>query len=440
MIKLIHRIDARTIRVVITAAATYLGRFGSGLVVLVTLPMARQALHPELFGVWMMLSALFGFMAFADLGVGNSVLNRVTLAHASQNDIMMRRTLVSGYIVTSVIGLILWLAWLAWESLSPEPTMIVGMIDLNHHDEAIAALSAFVLVMAINIPASLIQRVQLGMQEGYWNGAAQFVASMVSLAAIPLVLRQSGSVDSLVYASLGVQAAVNVINTFIWVGRYKLVSLHGWRNLIDFSAIADLLKKGFLFFLLQASASFAFQSDAIVITQTLGQAAYGDFAVIQKLFLFGTMLLSAAIGGLWPAFGDAIARNDTVWAHKVLVRGMVVAAGFSLIFVSGIALAMPWIMATWMHGVVQVSWTLIAVLALWTVMDATSNVVAMFLNGAGILRLQAVIAVLMAAMAFGGKWILTPMLGPEGAVLSTIFSYLLIVVPVYIWILRRHQK
>lgn len=427
------------IRVVTTAAATYLGRFGSGLVVLVTLPMARQALHPDLFGVWMMLSALFSFMAFADLGIGSGVINRVTQAHASQNDIMMRRTLLSGYTVTSIVGLILWLAWLAWESLSPEPTMIVGTIDLTHRDEVIAALSAFVIVMAINIPASLIQRVQLGMQEGYWNGTAQFVASMVSLAAVPLVLRQGGSVDTLVYASLGVQAAVNVINTFIWLVRHKLLSLHGWRDLIDLSAVADLLKTGFLFFLLQASASFAFQSDSIVITQILGQAAYGDFAVVQKLFFFGTMLLSAATGGLWPAFGDAIARNDTVWAYKVLIRGMVVAAGFSLIFVSGIAVAMPWIMATWMHGVVKISWPLIAVLAVWTVMDATSNVIAMFLNGAGILRLQAVIAVLMATTAFGGKWILTPMLGPEGAVLSTIFSYLLIVVPIYIWILRRRQ-
>jgi len=61
-------------RVIAVAGATYMGRFGQGIVVLITLPMARQALSPELFGIWMVLSALLAFMGFAGLGIGNSVL------------------------------------------------------------------------------------------------------------------------------------------------------------------------------------------------------------------------------------------------------------------------------------------------------------------------------------------------------------------------------
>ena len=43
------RADRRLLRVVATAGASYIGRFGAGIVVLVTIPMARKTLDPELF-------------------------------------------------------------------------------------------------------------------------------------------------------------------------------------------------------------------------------------------------------------------------------------------------------------------------------------------------------------------------------------------------------
>lgn len=431
--------DIRLLRVVATAGANYLGRFGMGIAVLVTLPMARRTLDPELFGVWMMLSALLGFMAFADFGIGNGVLNKTTQAKASGDAVQLRRVLVSGYACTGFVGVVVYLVWLLWLHLSAEPTIIAGTIQKAHRAEVRQALNIFAAVLAVNIPASLIQRVQLGMQQGYWNGIAQFANALLMLIAVPQALRSGGGLVTLVLATLGIQTMVNIANTGIWL--YRNGVLHGsWSGFVHFDTMIGLLRTGSLFFILQMAAAFAFQSDSIVITQTLGQHAYGDFAVVQRLFLFISIALGAAMVGLWPAFGDAIASNNTAWAVRVLQRTMIAAAILALIATATLSAAMPWFMEHWLHVSWTPSWGLLAALSTWTIIDAITAATAAFMNGANILRIQVVFAIVMAGAAFGAKWMLTPILGATGSVLATILAYSVVSIPGQIYVFRRIFK
>jgi O-antigen/teichoic acid export membrane protein len=433
----VNKTDARTKRAIAVAGSSYLGRFGQGVAVLVTLPMARESLNPELFGIWMMLSALLGFMAFADLGTGNGVLNLVTTARATKDQQLLRCTLASGYTITFTVGCLLLLTWITWTKFSLEPTAVAGSIAVENRNEALNALTVFSIFLAINIPASLILRIQLGYQQGYINGLNQLACAVFTLALVPLVLHWGGGVPELVLATLGIQAIVNLTNSLIWLHLHGMFAGQNWLQLINKKTVTALLKTGGMFFLLQTAAAFAFQSDAIVITHTLGQTAYGDFAVIQKLYLFVSMLLGAAIMGLWPAFGDAFASNQKAWAITTLKRGMVIAGIVSIVGVSILSAAMPWILEKWMNSSVQPVWGLILALAIWTVIDGVASVNAAFMNGANILRAQLVLAVAMASTAFASKWILTPILGATGAVLGTIFAYSLISVPGQIYILKR---
>lgn len=429
--------DARTKRVIAVACASYLGRFGQGITVLVNLPLARESLNSELFGVWMMLSALLGFMAFADLGIGNGVLNQATKAKATGDRQLLKRTLAAGYAITGTVGCLLFLAWIVWTKVSVEPTALAGSISADNRPEVLKALSFFAIILAVNIPASLILRVQLGAQQGYLNGLNQLAYALLTMTLVPLTLHFGGSVSELVLATLGVQALVNTLNSVIWLQRHGMFGGNDWMRSLDAQTAKSLLQTGSMFFLLQLAAAFAFQADAIVITQTLGQSAYGDFAVIQKLFLFISMLLSAAMLGLWPAFGDAIASDQKAWAKNALKRGMLTAAVVTTLSVSALAAGMPWILQYWMKSSVQPVWGLILLLAVWTVIDGVANVAAAFMNGANMLRPQLLMAVGMASTAFAAKWLLTPILGATGAVLATILAYCLISVPGQIYVLKR---
>lgn len=439
-IKAVRGADERTKRVIAAAVATYIGRFGQGIAVIITLPIARKNLQPELFGVWMMLSALLSFMVFADLGIGNGILNSATKAKAAGDQKLLRQILAAGYAITGLVSCLLLLVWNTWVQLSTEPTALAGSISVENQPQVLSALSIFFVVFAINIPASLILRVQLGLQQGYLNGLNQLACAVLTIVLVPLTLQWGGSVPELVIVTFGVQALVNIINSLAWLHHQRMFSKHNWLLSLDAQTISFLLRTGSLFFLLQLSAAFAFQSDAIVITQTLGQNVYGDFAVIQKLFLFVSMILSAATLGLWPAFGDAIATKNMDWARTALLRSAVTVAVIATMAGGMLSVAIPWILAKWMHAGTNPAWGLIAVLALWTVIDATSGVFAAFMNGANILRAQLLFAIGMSLSAFGAKWALTPILGPAGAVLSTILAYCLISVPGQIYIFKQAFK
>jgi O-antigen/teichoic acid export membrane protein len=414
----------------------YAGRFSNAFSVLVTIPIAHRQLSPELFGVWMMLSAMLSFFAFADLGVGNGVLNRITAARATGDVTEIRRALVGGYICTASVGLALLAVWGVWWLVADDPIAVAGRIASENRLAVLTALHMFVLLLAVNIPASLIQKVQLGAQQGYWIGMAQVVASLGTLVAVPTTLYLGGGLPMLVAASLGVLVVVNALSSILWLFQNGFLRGPHWAQ-VDASTIRGLLHTGAFFLAIQIASAFAFQSDAIVITQLLGQSEYGDFGAVQRLFVFASMLISAALVGLWPAFGDAVTRGDIAWLRDALKHALRMAFLVMGVLCVALALSMPWIAKLWLGTTTPPSLLLTSLLSLWAMIESLGMVAGTFLNAAGILRAQVVPAVAMAIASFAGKWVLVAEIGVAGGVLATICAYCAISVPAQVFLLRR---
>jgi O-antigen/teichoic acid export membrane protein len=437
-------IDGRSLRVLTTAATSYLGKFVATASVLVTIPIARAALPADLFGIWMMLSGLLAFFAFADLGIGNGVLNRITAAHAAGDLNEQRRTMRAGYACTGTIGALMLASWICWVELARMPTALVGSVAVEHEDEVMAALNIFFFLLAINIPASLVQKMQLGRQRGQWVGLAQAGGAVGTLIAVPASISFGGGLAGLVMASLGMQVAANLASTLLWnLQLYKtevleVASRH--RQLPEWHAITALMRTGALFLVLQLAAAFAFQSDSIVIVHQLGQAAYGDFAVVQRVFMAASSILLAGLSGLWPAIGEALARGDAAWVKRTLLRSYAIV--FTVIGVTCALLStlMPQILSLWIGMDAPIAMALLVTLTAWTTMEALGNVSAAFLNAAGMLKVQIFFAVLMSTSAFVGKWVLVAKLGAWGAVLATLIAYSLISLPMQIQLLRTRLR
>ena len=425
----------RTRRMFSTAAASYLARFGSALTLFITIPLARQTLSAELFGVWMMLSALVGFFSFADLGVGNGVLNRMTAAHSRGDRTAAARVMVAGYSCTSAAALLLLVVWFACLLSAQDPLAFAGTISNHHREEVLWAFSTFALMMALNLPAGLIQKFQLGCQDGQWVGLSQFFAAMGSLIAVPAALYWQLGLPSLVLASLGMQVLANLVNSALWLHRRGYFAGLK-RRFLERESVKALLRTGLMFFVLQLCAAFAFQSDAFVIAQVLGQPAYGDFAAVQKIFLSVSTLVGAALLGLWPAFGEALQSGDVAWARQTLQRALVTGLAVMGSLCLGLVFSMGWLAQVWLK-MPPPPLLLTALLALWTVIETLGLIVGSMFNGAGILRAQVLLALIVASVSFSAKWWLVEAYGAWGAVLATIAAYCLISVPFQILLLRR---
>ena len=429
-------VSPRTRQLLGTTAASYLARVASAGVMLLTIPMARRVLDAELFGLWMMLGSLLAFFAFADFGLGNGLMNRISAALHRGHHAEVSRLMVAGYFCTLVCGLLLCGSWIAWVVSNTEPIRFAGRVSQAHQTEALWAFNTLVLLVALGLPVQITQKLQLAHQQGHWVGLAHLASALGTLLLLPLGLTLDWPLPVLLLCTLGLQVLVTGSCALVWLARRgHFGPLRHAR--LETRSITQLLRTGFLFFILQLSAAFAFQSDAFVITQLLGTAAYGDYAAIQRLFLAFSALIGAALLGMWPAFAEALARGDLPWARKAFMRSLVLGFVVMGTLCVAITLGMPWLSQHWLGMPSAPSMVLPVLLSVWAVLETLGQISGTLLNGAGIVRAQVVIAVLMSATAFAGKWLLVAEFGVWGAVLATIVAYSLITVPTVIWLLRR---
>ncbi|HLL10064.1 MAG TPA: oligosaccharide flippase family protein [Rubrivivax sp.] len=434
--KRLAALSPRTRRLLGTTVASYLARGVSAAVLLLTIPLARRLLEPELFGLWMMLGALLSFLAFADLGIGNGLMNRVSQAVHRGNHEEAARTTVAAYFSTLACGLALGTAWFAWLLLADEPLRFAGAIPTAHVGQAAAAFSTLVVLVALSLPVQVTQKLQLVAQDGHWVGLSQLAAATGTLVLLPLGLWLELPLAALLLCTFGLQVGVGAATGVYWlVVRQQLPGLRAAP--LQRQAVSALLRTGSLFFVLQLCAAFAFQSDAFVISQLLGPAAYGDFAAVQRLFLSVTMLVSASMVGLWPAFSDALARNDLPWARRAFARSLGLGVAVMSLLCAAITVAMPWIGQHWLAMTTAIPLALLLTLSGWTVLETLGQISGTLLNGAGIIRAQVGVAIVVAVASFAAKWWLVAQVGAWGAVLASIVAYSVVSVPCQVWLLRR---
>jgi O-antigen/teichoic acid export membrane protein len=189
------------------------------------------------------------------------------------------------------------------------------------------------------------------------------------------------------------------------------------------ASIVRLGKTGSLFLVLQIAMSVAFISDAIVIAHFISASAVSEYSVPEKMFSTVSLLIGMMLAPLWPAYGEAIARGDTKWVYHTLKRSMVIA--LSVTACSSLLLVTfgHGLLEAWVGDSVNPPFALLAALGVWKVLEVGGSTFSHFLNGANLLRTQAILAVAMATSAILLKVFLIPLLGIVGVVVGTIISY-----------------
>jgi O-antigen/teichoic acid export membrane protein len=101
-----------------------------------------------------------------------------------------------------------------------------------------------------------------------------------------------------------------------------------------------------------------------------------------------------------------------------------------------IALGRP-IIRIWVGPQIVPSFLLLTGLATWAILSGIGGPMAMFLNGIGFIRVQAICSVLMALGNVPLSIYLTRHIGVSGAIYGSITSQILFILSPYFWYLRR---
>ena len=391
---------------------------------LFTVPLTLRYLGTERFGLWMTISSVLAMATFADFGVGNGVLNTVAKAFGQDDILSIRRALSSGFaILFSIAGCAL-TAFFAiypfvnWANVFRVYTPVAIA-------EAGPALAVFAVCFALNIALDTVQRVQLGIQQGYRYGLWQTIGSFMGLVGVLLGISFHVSLPMLVVALAGAPTLATLANALHFFGVAR-PDLRPGLPFVSGEVVRRIARLGLLFFILQLAASIAFSADNLIIARTLGAVRVPDYAVPQRMFALISMLTAMMLTPLWPAYGEAISRGDTPWIRRTLRHSLFSAFAASATAATIVLLLSHKLLALWVGGRVQPSFPLLLGLAVWSVMDCCGNALAMYLNGTSVIRYQIVIAVLFGLGCVTAKIFLARRFGIAAVPWSTIGTYLLL--------------
>jgi O-antigen/teichoic acid export membrane protein len=400
---------------------------------LISVPLTFRYLGAERYGIWMVLVSIIAAMGFADLGIGNGLMNAVSEAYGKDN-----RPLAKEY-VTSALALMLGIAaFLAIAGAVCYP-FLPWLRLFNVNSEAVAAegASAFLVLYAsfvVSIPLGVIMRAQAGLQKGYSSQMVNAAGSILSLGAMLVVIWLRGSLVWLVFASVFAGIVATALNGWLLFQQHPWLapSWHAYRS----ESANKILKLGLMFFVLQCMVAVGYSSDNIVIAQVLGAAAVAAYAVPQKLFSAVSILVSMGLNPLWPAYGEALARGDVAWVRKTFLSSLWLALAITVPLCVLLVLAGPWILRVAVGKSLHAPMSLLVTLAVWGVVNAVSGVIAMLLNGTGVLKALTITSVFASFSNLALSIFLTRRLGVMGVCLGSIVTQLLITFPICFVLIR----
>lgn len=407
-------------RILLTGGSTAVVKIFTVAINLITVPLTVNYLGAERYGLWMAISSVIALMGFADLGLGNGLLNAVSKANGRNSTKDAQVAVSSTFFLLLGISCFLFLIFI---SVFP----LISWKDVFNVKSALAiqesgpTMMVLVVILLINMPLGIIQRVQDGYQEGYRFQLWLILGSMLSFVGLLICVYLKSGLTWLVLAYSGGQLIATILNGLYLFNR-KRKYLRPSFKFFNLEIGKGLVRSGLIFFLLGLFTLLANTSDDIVITQTLSPSAVAGYEIVKKLFLF-SMFSQYIIQPLWPAFAEAMESGDIAWAKNTIKRAL------RLSIISAAVISLPLlifgkqIVTIWVSAQYIPSWSLLLGFYVFVLLGNYGGVMSTFLNSGPLLQKQLIIVGLAGISSVLLKIFFALNFGVSGIVWATIAGY-----------------
>ena len=414
------RSQERYRRIAATTFSSFLAR-GIGMVtVLISVPLTLRYLGKERFGLWMTVSSITAMWSFADLGIGNGLMNAIAAAEGKEDKDAAQLATSSSFFVLLLIALIILSLLALFFHMIPWPDLFKVQSQLAKSEAGYAA-AILVVSLALSMPLGIAQRVHLGFQEGFTSSLWQMLGSIFTFTGIMIAAYFHAGVAWLVLASSGGLTLAMLVNWIVHFGwlrpwlrpRFKYFSWPVARAIVG---------AGLIFAALQGLAFLGFTSDNLIIAQFYGSSSVAGYAVVSRLFA-AVFFLQFITMPLWPASGEAVARGDYAWARRMFERAMRLCLVLGVLIALGFMLLGKIFIARWAGPAMVPSFILLLGFAAWIMVASFYAPIAAVLSSAPFLRDQLKIYGCAAISAFLLKITFAYFWGVPGVIWGAVLGY-----------------
>lgn len=391
------------------------------LVSLLSIPLTIRYLGEERFGLWMTINSFLFLLGFTDFGIGNSLLNAISRTHAENDHLAARRFVSTGvFLLTALAILILGLFAMAYPFIPW--ARLFNVTSGLAMAEAGPTLAVLMVALALNTPLGIVQRVQMGYQEGFVTQWWNVGASVLSLLLLLIVIGLKLGLPCLAIAMVGAQPLVFGICSIVEYVKVKPWLKPAWA-MMDKSTAQHLLKSGAVFFLLQALTLIGLYGDNLILAVTHGASMVGNYAIPQRLFAMANVLPGVLLTGFWPAYTESLQRGHYAWVRRTLKRSL------ALSFIMSAALVVPFvvfgnsIMFLWTGVHVNASTSLLAGFGCMALLNAMLGCFATLMLTPRLLVSQLVILLISTPLSIMLKLFLVQNWHGEGVIWSSCIAF-----------------
>lgn len=400
--------------------SSLLFKIGSVASTFIAMPIMINYLGVEQFGIWATMLTLINWVMLFDLGIGNSLKNKVSESLAEDNYIKARNYISTAYFLVGIISIgllsifLILNFWLPWQSI-----FNTDLISEEKLKRTVLTLSFFIF---FNFWISLVNQIYHGLQKTSVVVLGQFVSNALALLFVFFLYMFTASSIILMVWAYGLSLVITNLILSVFLFRTHIELIPTYKH-FEKKEIRPLLSLGVKFFIIQLAGLIIFLTDKIVIIQLLGPESVTPYEVIFKMFSIFTVLNTLILMPLWPAYSDAYKRGDINWIKSNMKLQLRIVFYF---FVGAFLLAGigPNIVGLWVGEEVRASDSLYYLFAVFIALSVWSNVFAYFVNAVNRLTVQLFTAVIAALIniPLSIYFVNSLGLGLHGIILATIVS------------------
>jgi O-antigen/teichoic acid export membrane protein len=385
------------------------------------------------FGVWATFASMTAMLSLLDLGIGNALVNRVAHAVADDDPKALSQIVTGGAGLLLAIGAVSAAGLLVPALLLPWDHLL-KLADPALASEACQAAAVFAVLFGVNLFSSGLLRILAGQQRSHEANLLSACATGLACLALWWASSRQASVPWLLAATFGAQTLAGLAAAALLMHRNLIAVRGGWAAMGR--ERPHLLRVGSLFVLLQFGTMLGWGSDSLILALLKGASEVAVYAVALRLFQFASQPFAMLNAPLWAAYADATARRDTQFIRHALKRSFLISALGAAALSCALLFWGPAMISAWTHGAIVVPTHVLALFAVWAVLEAGGNAFGVYLNGCAIVKEQVAVVLMFCAMVLPLKLWFGSMEGAAGLLGAAITAYLIVVVGLYGFVFR----
>lgn len=428
--------DSRKSKILLSGVVSFISKFASVFVGLVTVPLTFKYLGNEKFGIWMTISSIMAFLSFSDLGIGNSLLNFVAIANGKKDKLLSYKATSSAFFVLLLLSFIILVLGVGFIYITKWTLFFKINSSVNFESEIKYSILSFLIIFSINLSLSVVQKVQEGYQYGYIYSLFNIFGVCISLILVILSVHLKLELPYIIFAN-GIGPIISLIVNLFYILKARFMEFKISIIYFDKAIAYKLFGTGSIFIILQLFSLITNYADNVIISRTLGVSFVPTYEIVRKLFML-SFITQFLIQPLWPAFKEAISIEDWTWVKNTFKKAML----YSLIASSVVTLPLLFfgkiIIQKWVGSELAPSTLMLVGFYINILISNFGGVMSTLLNSSDIVSKQVPIVISATILTIVLKIVFSKTIGLEGVIWGTNIAYLIIYVPLTIRLVKKY--